>query len=103
MNIRDLINALESIAEAHGDESEVKLQTQESWPFINYISGVCTSLDIEEATREAEGEDEEFEDDGAGPAPGFESAEAVTVFLVEGGQEGYGDKAAWDAARNGCW
>lgn len=80
MNISELIERLEELQEIHGEECEVRLMTQEQWPFENKIYGVCDQLDIDRAREEDEDED----------------AEPI-AYIVEGRQIRYGDKAAWDA------
>jgi len=92
MNIRDLIDSLENYAERYGDGCEVKLQTQQAWPFINFISGVCSASEVAAAAAASGGEPDEPECHA-----GAEDGVSEDIFLVEGGQEGYGNSAAWEA------
>ncbi|MFC1999126.1 hypothetical protein ACFLXE_00020 [Chloroflexota bacterium] len=52
------------------DDLEIRLMTQESWPFENEIKGMCLGSELPEAR------------DGI-------------VFIVEGEQLGYGTQDAW--------
>jgi len=85
MTIRALIERLEEQADAHGDDAEVRLMTQESWPFENSIIGVCSGDDINrhQPQDEPDADDEDVCHD-------------TTIYLVEGGQLGYGSKRAWE-------
>lgn len=77
--VRQLIEMLEEQAAVHGDSTEVRLMTQQSWPFENAIAGVTATSQFPRS------EDDEPEDDTT-----------TTIFVVEGRQIGYGTKAAWD-------
>jgi hypothetical protein len=89
MNLDTLIEMLNDYRDELGGDAEVRLMTQQNWPFENRICGVTSRAEILEA-------DEGDEDDRAGEA---EATEAV-VFIVEGGQICYGSKRAWDVARD---
>jgi hypothetical protein len=82
LTLGELIERLEEIRGELGEDVEVRLMTQESWPFENAIAGVVTSNEL------GDDEDEDEDEDG-------ESAEP-TVFIVEGGQLAYGTKRAWE-------
>lgn len=75
MTVRELIELLED----YPDDYEVRLMTQPSWPFENSIAGVIS-------TSEMDNEDEK--DEPTDP-------DADVVYITEGGQLGYGRKAAW--------
>lgn len=82
MELRKLIELLEEMAEIHGDNAEVRLMTQQAWPFENRIHGVCFGDDINGVDDGEDGGDVESES---------------VVYIVEGGQICYGSKKAWDA------
>lgn len=81
MNIREMIQRLEEAAEAYGDDAEVRLMTQQHWPFENAIAGV-TSLELIQGES-----DDDFDSEG--------DADQV-VYIVEGQQLGYGSERAWN-------
>jgi len=83
ITIDELIARLEDCRDELGGDAEVRLMTQQNWPFENNIVGVTTSREI----RDAEHEDD-FDPQGD---------EDEAVYIVEGRQLGYGTKAAWDA------
>lgn len=113
--INDLICALEEMAEAYGEDAEVRLMTQENWPFENTITGIVTSKDMNRA-EEAEGREcgydfpscsecpereacEDAKGDHGGEIENDDEDEQVVIYLVEGRQLGYGNKAAWEACQ----
>ena len=81
MTLNDLIERLENYREDLGGETEVRLMTQQNWPFENKIYGLCSSDEIQEADEDP---DEEPEDE--------------IIYIVEGNQLGYGNSTAWEAA-----
>lgn len=84
MNLDELIERLKDLRDEHGGDTEVRLMTQQNWPFENAVHGVTTADEI--AIAEQDDED---------PTPTAD-AEKV-VYIVEGTQLKYGSKAAWDA------
>lgn len=82
MTIDELIERLEEYHDALGGDTEVRLMTQQNWPFENGIAGLASGEEINE--RE-DGDDEDVDDDRV-------------VFIVEGQQLGYGSKRAWEVA-----
>jgi hypothetical protein len=78
MTIDELISRLEEYRDTLGGEAEVRLMTQQAWPFENEIRGLASGEEIH-------GSDDD-------------EAEGAVVFLVEGGQRGYGSKHAWEVA-----
>lgn len=88
MTVRELIEKLEEIENDLGGDIEVRLMTQQNWPFENTIHGVTNSIEMIQPIG-VEEEDEEIEE----PAPD-EIVERV-VYIVEGDQLGYGSKRAW--------
>ncbi|MFA7331985.1 MAG: hypothetical protein WC326_13025 [Candidatus Delongbacteria bacterium] len=98
MLLTDLIARLEELAQEHPD-AEVRLMTQQSWPFENSLLGLTTKSAItdDEDQQEAErlmGLDIELEDDEVGPRR-EPSTDPEIIYLIEGNQLGYGSKAAW--------
>ena len=88
MNLEELIERLTELRDELGVNAEVRLMTQEAWPFENYILGVTCTSEMNEFASDEEDEDEVDED-------------ANVVYLVEGGQLCYGSKLAWEAVRGG--
>lgn len=84
MTLDELISRLEEYREDLGGETEVRLMTQQNWPFENSITGLCSGQEINDACDDEE-DDEDVE------------AEKV-VYVVEGQQLCYGSKRAWEAA-----
>ena len=91
MTINELISMLEDYRDEIGGDAEVRLMTQQNWPFENSIQGLISGNQINEATNEDEGDDDEYEgdveDDGV-------------LYIVEGRQLGYGTKLAWEVVGN---
>lgn len=85
MRIQDLIEQLEDYKSEHGADAEVRLMTQQNWPFENGVYGLCDSSELEEE----EEEDEDRNEDESKPI----------IYIVEGRQICYGNKNAWDAAQ----
>ena len=78
-NVRGLIDFLSQFP----PDTEVRLMTQQNWPFEHRIKGATS------ATRIG------FE---PGEKPYFDPEADDVVYIVEGYQIGYGDADAWDAA-----
>ena len=115
MNIREMIEVLEDIAQVHGNV-EVRLMTQENWPFENSIRHIKTSdevpgkeedelhdvhtemqylldkLELTDEDKEYQKELEEREHDL------FDQADEklVIAYIVEGSQLCYGNKAYFE-------
>jgi len=83
MTIDELISRLEEYRETLGGETEVRLMTQQNWPFENEITGLASGEEINDA---CDGDDEQDVDEDA------------VVFIVEGGQRCYGSSRAWQVA-----
>ena len=82
MTVDELMERLEEYRDLLGGETEVRLMTQQNWPFENGIVGLASG---EEINAHDDGDDEDTDDD-------------KVVFIVEGQQLGYGSKRAWEAA-----
>ena len=84
MTINELIQRLEDYRDEIGGDAEVRLMTQQNWPFENTIFGLASGEEIN-----ADPEDEDDDDD----------VEADQVlYICEGQQLGYGSKRAWEVA-----
>ena len=89
MTIDELIARLEDYRDEIGGDAEVRLMTQQNWPFENSIYGLASGAEINDY-------DEDDEDGGDDD----DAAEDAVLFIVEGQQIGYGTKRAWEVARN---
>ena len=92
MTIDELIARLEDYRDEIGGEAEVRLMTQQNWPFENSVYGLVSGAEINDYQDDEDGDKDGDEDDDA--------AEDSVLFIVEGQQLGYGTKRAWDVARN---
>lgn len=81
MTVGELIESLSDFPV----DAEVRLMTQPSWPFENRVAGVCAAQQLTEPDC---GESEEFTEE-----------DVKVVYIVEGGQIGYGNKTAWEVIR----
>ena len=89
MTIDELIERLEQMRDELGGDTEVRLMTQQNYPFENELAGATCLRDI----RERDADDGDGEDD-----PEVFEAEgdpAEVVYLLEGRQLGYGTQTAW--------
>jgi hypothetical protein len=82
MTLNEIIERLEEYRNELGGDCEVRLMTQQSWPFENAITGLVSGSEINSSD----------EDDDACVE------EDAVVYIVEGTQLKYGSKRAWDAA-----
>ena len=89
MTIDELIARLEDYRDEIGGDAEVRLMTQQNWPFENSIYGLASGAEINDYDQD----DEDGGDDD-------DAAEDAVLFIVEGQQLGYGTKRAWEVARN---
>ena len=100
MTVGELMNLLSECDE----DAEVRIMSQEGWPFENAIRGIALRHEMT-----GEGDGCECDADAGEPhedgCPAAEEPEderglkANDVFIVEGDQERYGDKSAWDVVR----
>ena len=89
MTLSDLIERLEELRSELGDDVEVRLMTQQNYPFENELAGATCLRDI----RERDELDSDDDDNPEGFEPEGEPAEVV--YLLEGRQLGYGTQTAW--------
>jgi hypothetical protein len=90
MNLDTLIEILNDYREEFGGDAEVRLMTQQNWPFENRICGVTSGRDMNEADDEDADEGDDDQD----------VADENIVYIVEGGQICYGSKRAWENLRD---
>ncbi|XZE55931.1 hypothetical protein SH139x_001980 [Planctomycetaceae bacterium SH139] len=88
MTLGQLISLLEEYRDEHGEDCEVRLMTQQNWPFENRIAGVTSGAEM----NEGDDEDEDYNDQDV--------ADDAMVYIVEGGQICYGSKRAWETCRD---
>ena len=86
MTIGELIDRLEEYRDTLGGETEVRLMTQQNWPFENEITGLASGEEINDACDSEDSEDDQDVDEDA------------VVFIVEGEQRCYGSGRAWQVA-----
>ena len=84
MTLGEMIERLEEYRDELGPDAEVRLMTQENWPFENHICGLASGAEMKEETEDPDDED---------------VAEDAVVYIVEGGQICYGSRRAWEVAR----
>ena len=97
MEIRELIAQLEELAESYGDDVEVRIASQPSWPFENALTGVVAAdlnSDGEDRSEEwyrgdDETEDEYFDRLQELRESGADEDVQTVVYLEEGSQLGY--------------
>ena len=68
MTIDQLIERLEEYRDLIGGDAQVRLMTQQNWPFENSITGLCSGEEINDAVDEDDPEDEGDVDDDASHA-----------------------------------
>jgi hypothetical protein len=85
MTIGDLKTLLEDFDESQ-DGVEVRLMTQQNYPFENRIGGTWLCIPDDERTDFAPAGARDFGSRGDG---------SPVLYLVEGGQMGYGTRDAW--------
>jgi len=83
MTIDELIARLEEYRDELGGECEVRVMTQQNWPFENRIVGLASGQEIND---QADDEDDDDVDTDQ------------IVYIAEGGQLGHGSKRDWDVA-----
>lgn len=97
MTVAELIERLQDC----DPEAEVRTMTQESWPFENAIRGVAVREDFANAECDCTRHADEPHQEGCAAEGEDTRDEGATndVFIVEGRQLRYGNKAAWEVAR----
>jgi len=94
------VSELMSLLEDCDPEAEVRVMSQQSWPFENAIAGIAVREEIgcEECDCDRRINDDHEEGCPAGE-PLADGLAGNDVFILEGAQERYGDKDAWNVAR----
>ena len=87
MTLNEIIERLEEYRDDLGGDCEVRLMTQQNWPFENAITGLASRAEIIASDEDSDDDEDDEADDGP------------MVYIVEGTQLGYGSKQAWEAAR----
>jgi len=82
MTLDELIQRLEDYRDELGGATQVRLMTQQNWPFENEIVGLASGAEINDRDDD---EDADVDEDNV-------------VFIVEGRQRCYGSKRAWQIA-----
>ena len=97
MTVQELIERLKGC----DPDVEVRIMSQESWPFENAISGVAVREDFDVNHCDCDRRFTEAHEEGCGALGDNATSDLQPndVFIVEGPQERYGDKDAWSAAR----
>jgi hypothetical protein len=83
MTINELIERLEDYRDEIGGDAEVRLMTQQNWPFENTIFGLASGEEINNDPDEEDDDDVEADQ---------------VLYICEGQQLGYGSKRAWEVA-----
>ena len=83
MTINELIERLEDYRDEIGGDAEVRLMTQQNWPFENTIFGLASGEEINNDPDEQDDDDVEADQ---------------VLYICEGQQLGYGSKRAWEVA-----
>ena len=103
MKVRDLIESLQN----EDPDAEVRIMEQPSWPFENAIAGIWNADATDSCPRCGEAPDHathdlgnedtyDHESEGFKPSDNFtDTHEGPVVYIVEGGQEGYGSADAF--------
>ncbi|MEX0781208.1 MAG: hypothetical protein WD557_01050 [Dehalococcoidia bacterium] len=97
MRVGELIALLSDCDE----DAEVRIMSQEGWPFENGVRGVAVRSEFPNEDCDCDPRWDRKHEDGC-PATDDVVPEGDSlndVFIVEGGQERYGNTAAWEVAR----
>jgi hypothetical protein len=86
MTIRELIDELEDLREDLGDDTEVRIAQQPSWPFAYSIGEIAATDSVDVGDKDEDGI----------AATEADAAPAV-IYIGEGRQLGYLDSAGADA------
>lgn len=100
MTVSELMNLLEDC----DPDATVRIMMQESWPFENAIEGITTRAELGSEDCDCDHRITEPHEEGCPAATDAEQEyedglAAHDVFIVEGRQERYGDKSAWNVCR----
>ena len=95
------VSELRELLEGCDPEAEVRIMSQEGWPFENAIRGVAVREDFAGEDCNCDHRLNEPHEEGCAAEDEStpEGCAANDVFIVEGEQERYGDKSAWEVVR----
>ena len=95
------VSELRELLEGCDPEAEVRIMSQESWPFENAIRGIAVREDFPGEDCNCDHRLNEPHEEGCAAEDEStpEDCAANDVFIVEGEQERYGDKSAWEVVR----
>ena len=89
MTLDTLIEILNDHREELGGDTEVRLMTQQNWPFENSICGITSTQEMSDT---GEVSDDDDDDDSY--------RKENIVYIVYGCQICYGNKRAWETCRD---
>jgi hypothetical protein len=95
MTVNDLIGYLQEC----DPDAEVRIMMEENWPFECAVRGVVTRDQLGDDECDCDrkiGEPHDEECMAAGEVEYEDGLQANDVFIVEGRQERYGSKSAWE-------
>ena len=99
MTVSELMRLLEDC----DPDATVRIMMQASWPFENAIDGITTRAELANEDCDCDHRITEPHEEGCPAAedePEYDDGLAANdVFIVEGRQERYGDKSAWNVCR----
>lgn len=103
MNINELIETLEDLRETYGEDLDVRIASQPSWPFENEIAQVVVA-EPRRGNLEWDDEDEGYYDETGNfytedDLAEFEENNEPVAYIAEGRQIGYLPSHAKDE----CW
>ena len=97
MTVSELIQLLQD----RDPDADVRIMSQEGWPFECAIDGVAVRDDFDGEECDCDHRSTEPHEEGCPAAENGDYEAGLTgkdVFIVEGSQERYGDKSAWQVA-----
>jgi len=98
MTVNELLGLLQ---DCDGD-AEVRIMSQEGWPFENAVAGIAVRGDFAGDECDCDHGSDEPHEEGCSAEHDGEYTDGLAgndVFIVEGQQERYGSKDAWAVAR----
>ena len=96
MTIDELIQRLQDYRDDLGGDTEIRLMTQQNWPFENGIAGLASGAEINERD---DGDDEDADDDNGG----LHRRRPAALLRIEAGLGGRALKPKRPRGRRGGW
>ena len=87
MTLDTLIEILNDYREELGGDTEVRLMTQQNWPFENSICGITSTQEMNDTGEVSDDDDDSY-------------LKENIVYIVDGCQICYGSKRAWETCRD---